>query len=671
MRPLLSLFVLFVCLLQHTIHGRPLQIPVLLDGVLTMFSINVLPCRDPRFGNVLRQSVREFCFAKNIKYNDCKTMISEVELHAQSLPCEEVHNTSHESPTTRVKKLQWGSNHHKTHDQFYIQLVSQSVLLQLNPLTQHVLAMTFDDQHVLRNQFGRKSATWHFLSSYQSESLHCRSFLFDDVLNYEKTDLTIVVPNAPYELPWSPHPPGEETQSSTLILLFDGNDSQESVQQYLRRCQNLVLLLQYHRRRGQHEIGLIVMGDQRGLFPSSIYAEANFSMREYYYPDHVVGLSRPPRWLPLSPMFFQNSVVDIESNEKSGGRDNGNSNSRDVLLLAIIEDKNNQTDTKNLLCGRGTAESTHSNSGGSGSSGSSGSGGGNLQRRCYKSWAQQDITEVMNMSSYFVTKNSNDPDLLMWIRRSTFVIAPPEHVSIGSESKILWTALENGAVPIIAGPAYQLGLEEFGRKHPIPEVKKTHWKAELLLFVKPFLEQHEELQGDQGVQQEDEQGKEKEVDQEFTTVSVEVVRRQLLRLQQRVASWYQQFRRSMSCKHIFDEEDDGKESDIVLQHPFEFLLSSYIHWNQAVNSQAKKVNQNQVNHLDLSYRAALFAVEMNISPSVLRIFALENVAAAEQYKGLKIREEGQAHWQENNRRSLGKKSLLYLVSSKLDFFGSY
>merc|ERR1711871_1231927 len=73
------------------------------------------------------------------------------------------------------------------------------------------------------------------------------------------------------------------------------------------------------------------------------------------------------------------------------------------------------------------------------------------------------------------------------LRNASFVVAPPEHLSIGCESRLLWSALHAGAIPIIAGPADKLGLASLGSEHPLLQVPPDNWRDGLVNLLSPIV----------------------------------------------------------------------------------------------------------------------------------------------------------------------------------------
>ena len=647
--------ILLLLLLLHQLPhlaSTTFQFPISLDGVITQFTA-VISCSD-QSGNAFRQTIREFCVLHRLKYNDCLVLLHHLEQEASTHPC--VKDPSLDlSHFFSSSSLQWSGNGNG--DLFFVQLLSPSVL---NHLSLGDLDLKFDSRHESPNQFGRTMKRWRFVRARLHDETpetpveREYSFLLDDVLDFEGTTLHIITPNSNGDEPFSPINP----QDSTLALVFDGSDHAESVQQYLQRCSDLLRLIRHHRQRGQREIGLIIVGDKNGLFPLSIYNLVDWSMRQYYFGDQMEGndVLRPPLWLPLSPLVVAKSVSMFED------KNDNNDDERDILLLAVLNDEDDTT-TQTLLCGRGTAETEDAND--SDSDDTYNDLPPRSSRRCYKSWQEKGINEAIQELQLREEKSGgnvkrfhrirkNNPNIVSWMKRSVFVVGSTEHLSTGSESRVMWTALKHGAVPIIAGPAHQLGLAEFGKHHPLPEVNPTKWRSELVNIVEPYLSSSNSSNNNNNNTKKD---------------------HRIVLLRRRVALWHKKFQQQMSCKHLFATTTTTESNPSFLSidgsvgtHPFEHLLESYVQWNKyhasfssvnpsATPSATSTENAAQRDSLGLSvlqtsYRAALVAIEKFVAPPPLRIFALENIAATEQIEGMLLQEQGIMGWQKHNRRSL-------------------
>ena len=309
-------YLLFISFFHQLTNSTKIHIPISLNGQSHSFNVPnycELSSSESTKENSLRQSIREFCIIHFIRVFDCNQIMKEAESITVNITCNE--DTKKKKQRERIeptKILTWSSdkNDDSDDDNIYIQLISATVLDHLSPITAKRLKLNFNSDHVIQNQFGRKSKTWHFAINSthfnsNQQQLHRRnsrtSFLLDNIFgSYEHTNIFTVVPNDPGAIPWSPQNP----RRSTLVLLFDGNNPpNESIQQYLQRCSDLLDLIQHHLINQQMDLGLIVLGDQQGLFPTSLYNQVHWSMRQYYFSDHVINRKTSPLWLPLGPLF--------------------------------------------------------------------------------------------------------------------------------------------------------------------------------------------------------------------------------------------------------------------------------------------------------------------------------------------------------------------------------
>ena len=387
-------------------------------------------------------------------------------------------------------------------------------------------------------------------------------------------------------------------------------------------------------------------GDEQGLFPTSLYTQFDWSMRQYYFSDHVTNAPSPssyPVWLPLSPFRIHEDLL-------YGEKEVPNQKRRNVLLLAVVPDVND-TSSQNVICERGTAEQDNAQQAKSSS-------------RCYKSWQRKEILQAMKKiqqwsgsaigNAHFRVQviSITDPTLLTWIRRSIFVVAPSEHVCIGSESRIMWTAFENGAIPVVIGPAHQLGLPEFGIDHPVPELRPDSIEQGLLNMMHPFFFLPIFANASESRNSSGSNGSDPtaifNLDLEIHTASRD---RALVRLQRRVAKFYKKLHQQLKCRHIFDHTQPAPPLPPLQpqKQPFQHLLDSYRYWNKYHHHPLATSNGTSLEH---SYRSALRAVDQCIAPSPLRIFALENLAAVEHIEAITQQQQGRLGWQTNNRRSL-------------------
>jgi uncharacterized membrane protein YgcG len=674
-----------LCQCHQSIDGTSINIPVSLDNTLHHFNFDYCALQNDSNNNRLFEVIREFCIVHRIVSNDCRTLMKEGEKKVKGIECNVSKDSNQQQrsspPIENIKMLLYASTsrNRKEHlytyykdDDIYIQLTSSAVLQHLSPHASKRLAMKFNNKNVSPNRFGRQSDTWSFVAP-DATSMG-QDFLLDDVLgSFENTNLYVVVPNDPGSIPWSPSNP----MNSTLVLVFDGSNSRsESVQDYLARVQDLLHLINNHKENEQLEIGLVVLGDRQGLFPTSMYNQVSWSMRQYYFSDHVSSTGQAsPMWLPLGPMFVQEesgtggasgaSGASGPSGSGSGGNDGPPfEKEKDTLLLAIVPDSDDKS-TESMICERGTAEQSTAHAAGP---------------RCYGTWQRKEIVKAVkslqqwsteeaeqekqntnrdesNFPSSFPrrikTVSKNDPNLLDWMRRSIFVISSSEHLSTGSESRVMWTALENDAIPIIAGPAHQLGLKEFGTDHPLPELNPSMFSKELIKLMKPFL--FSSVVRTTAFTVQDSQEPQDQLEQHDLEIQNASRNRQLMHLRRRVALWYKNFYKNIQCRHIFDQDHHHHHHQQQQQQrqpqklPFEYLLESYIHWNKY--HQSKRTGRSG-SHLEHSYRSAFIAVKQQVSPSPLRIFALENLAAVEQTEAMNKQNNHIMGWQQHNRRSI-------------------
>ena len=133
---------------------------------------------------------------------------------------------------------------------------------------------------------------------------------------------------------------------------------------------------------------------------------------------------------------------------------------------------------------------------------------------------------------------------------------------------------------------------------------------------------------------------------------------QIQRLQASVRKWFKGFKQDVIADIASDVRLAKKQSRIHRQEsqhwqkqPFEYLLQSYKAWEQ-YNDPRIPDKPTQIDLAEETYFAASSALQLGLEPSLLRIFAHEQMASIEQAKCVAGKRTGVFGWQAHNRRAL-------------------
>ena len=641
--------------------------PVVLDGALVGFSVNVKAQRRANAAKLhhnqlpmdefhVHEQVREFCWFNKMESTDCNVFLDSVQKKArkkwteETSKCQCARGSPNPLPTHRL--FSWRgtqrSDHQETEAQtIYLQVVSlraAQTLLGVS-LTWHQKLSVDDYGHSLGGFVFPKELSEppynHLLDSIVPEIFGGAS----SELKENPPRLVLVPPNAPGSLPWTPPP----KNTLAVVIIFDSDSSTEHPRQFLERVMGCDKLLQHHRNTPHltFGVGLVVLGDNAGIFPTSVYSSADWALRQYHFEDHMQTYNNDmhkvvPRWLPLGPMF-QPQSRELDEEHKP------------ILVLAVID---HQLSERSILCDRESAEQNHNDD----------KVGPNYSARCYSDWRRQGILEGMaylkrklhqprfdstmeKAGKVRVVFSPSQEDLQELVRNASFVVAPPEHLSIGSESRLLWTCLESGAIPIINGPTSNLGLPELGEDNPLPQLSSGDWKNGLIRIMSPLVRSMMGLAST---------GETRQGNVSNIFVSQAAAHRQIVRLRSRVQLWYTDMKASMLTRIIDDVKDVRRHIESGTRYtlssrrkqPYEYLLQSYKAWDSYNALIQAKNYKDAEDFMEETYLAASSSLQLGLEPTLLRIFSHEQMACVEHRRSFQAKRKGVYGWQSHNRRAL-------------------
>ncbi len=628
-----------------------IRVPVTLDGRAGAAVVAPLRAAQGRRGRTgsnaldafhVAERVQEFCFAARINHADCGTLLASVTASARqqwerlldAAGCSPDSDFCRREPV-RSRLFPWqGTGERARHGPPAHRLFVQ-VEAPVRKVGLPGLSITFDAD-LNKNVFGHSLGDHRFVGTQAGAS-----WLIDEILvpavsgPVDDVDVVLVPPTSTGAQPWTVEV-GDADVPTTVVVVVDGGDSTESPHAYLERMERLLTTVRAHNQGAQrhYDLGCVVLGDRYGVFPTSmlgVNGVFDWTARQFYF-QGFVGVP----WIPLGPMtvpaapWVENDKDDDTGDGGDGG--GGVESMRPVLLLVVFFEEPPQ-----LICEHMSAEESSNATG---------------AERCYGDWRNAGIQEAVDIlrrqSSASLIRvermpRNLDPSahagLQAMLRNATFVACPAESLGIGSESRLMWSVLEAGAVPIIAGPAHKLGLAPLGARHPLPQVRSHGWRRGLVSLLSPVLRNLADGGEASGA----------------VSLDAAVAHGSLARLRKRVGAWWRTFRVATSARlaHAVREgrqrwrRRSSLSSAAAGGHAFLSLLSSYRAWVDH--------HQQRPRHHDLleeSYRSAWRAVRNGLDPPPLRVFAFELMAGVEQALAEARRKQRAHGWQSPNRRSL-------------------
>ena len=692
--------------------------PVVLDGALKRFSVQLRARRrrrpSPR-GSLqsdldpslpldvfhVNEQVREFCWFSRIKPPDCNTLLESVQTVARSA-WENATATCHcardavdaaaasTGGTAIDRRIFTWRDSIAGSESLYLQMTSPRA-------AQTLLGVSLRWHKALSvDAFGHALGGWTFPP--QIATLPGGNEYIDRVIPQivaaarlsTSTDegeppprIFLVPPIAPGALPWT-----APDSASTVIVVFDSDSSTEHPKTFLERVAGCDSLLHHHRGSGvfrarAFDVGLIVLGDNAGIFPTSVYSSADWALRQYYFEDHMETYNDPtrtviPRWLPLSRQILRSPTQAHAGGDDRDDREEGQQE-RPILVLAVLDAALSE---RHVVCERESAE--HRSAAPPGPDSGDHHATTSFSARCYQDWRRKGIVEgmaslhnlfgAMNNTAVHVALSPSPDELHALLQNASFVVAPPEHLTTGCESRLLWTALHAGAIPIVAGPANRLGLAPLGADHPLPQVPSHDWGGGLVKLLSPLVKMmagaeawgssdnggggadgdgnddgNDDVDGADN-DDDDDDGVSAAEDASRAFVTRSAAHGQIQRLRTKVRAWFADFERGMLADIVGDiqhaRRNNVRRTYQRQKQPFEFLLQSYQAWERY------NIWPDRENLAEETYLAASSALRLGLEPSLLRIFAHEQMASVEQLKSLAVKRTGVFGWQAHNRRAL-------------------